>query len=83
MRRYVSKVPNVSPVAQALVPNQSMSTPMADMPSPKVLKRFVKRVPERFEVAAGPASVCGVVIDIDETTGTSRGIARVRADEKG
>ncbi len=48
-----------------------------------VLKRFVERVPERFEVASGPASVCGVVIDIDETTGTSRGIARVRADEKG
>jgi hypothetical protein len=47
-----------------------------------VLKRFVQRVPERFEVASGPASVCGVIIDIDETTGKSRSIARVRANEK-
>ena len=47
-----------------------------------VLKRFVERVPERFEVASGPASVCGVIIDIDETTGKSRSIARVRANEK-
>ena len=48
-----------------------------------VLKRFVERVPERFEVATGPGLVCGAVIDIDEATGLSRSIARVRADEKG
>ena len=47
-----------------------------------VLKRFVERVPERFEVASGPASVCGVIIDVDETTGESRSIARVRVNEK-
>ena len=47
-----------------------------------VLKRFVERVPERFEVASGPASVCGVIIDVDETTGKSRSIARVRVNEK-
>ena len=47
-----------------------------------VLKRFIERIPERFEVANGAASVCGVVIDIDEQTGKSRGIRRVRADEK-
>ncbi|HCK76066.1 MAG TPA: TIGR00282 family metallophosphoesterase [Gammaproteobacteria bacterium] len=47
-----------------------------------VLKRFVERVPARFEVASGPASVCGVILDIDETTGKSRSIARVRVNEK-
>ena len=47
-----------------------------------VLKRFVERVPERFEVASGSASVCGVIIDVDETTGKSRSIARVRVNEK-
>ena len=47
-----------------------------------VLKRCVERVPERFEVASGPASVCGVIIDVDETTGKSRSIARVRVNEK-
>jgi len=47
-----------------------------------VLKRFVERVPERFEVVSGPASVCGVIIDVDETTGKSRSITRVRVNEK-
>ena len=47
-----------------------------------VLKRFVERVPERFEVASGSASVCGVIIDVDETTGKSRSIARLRVKEK-
>ena len=47
-----------------------------------VLKRFVERVPERFEVASGSASVCGVIIDVDGTTGKSRSIARVRVNEK-
>jgi len=47
-----------------------------------VLKRFVERIPERFEVANGSASVCGVVIEVDEKTGLSRGIRRIRADEK-
>ena len=47
-----------------------------------VLKRFVERVPERFEVASGSASVCGVIIDVDEATGKSRSIARVRTNEK-
>ena len=37
-----------------------------------VLKRFVERIPERFEVASGAASVCGVVIEVNEKTGLSR-----------
>lgn len=47
-----------------------------------VLDRFVKRIPSRFEVATGAGSVCGVVIDVDELTGLSRKITRVRFDEK-
>ena len=46
-----------------------------------ILKRFVDRVPERMEPASGPGSVCGVVIDVDETSGLSRSIERVRVDE--
>ncbi len=46
-----------------------------------VLKRFVQRVPERFEAATGPVWICGVVIDVDEQTGASRGIKRVRVNE--
>ena len=47
-----------------------------------VLKRFINRVPARFEVASGSASVCGVVIEVDSKTGHSLSIRRVRKDEK-
>jgi len=51
---------------------------MAVAPS---LKRFRHKVPERHEVATGRASLCGVVIDIDPSSGRARGIERVRVDE--
>lgn len=47
----------------------------------KVLKRMVLKLPERLEAAEGPATVCGVVIDIDSKTGRSRGIQRVSVRE--
>ena len=47
-----------------------------------VLKRFINRVPARFEVASGSASVCGVVIEVDSKTGHSLSIRRERKDEK-
>jgi len=47
-----------------------------------ILRRFVDRLPVRIEPASGPASICGVVVDIDELTGLSRFIERVRVDEQ-
>ena len=47
-----------------------------------ILRRFVDRMPVRIEPASGRASICGVVIDIDEATGLSRVIERVRVDEQ-
>jgi len=47
-----------------------------------ILRRFVDRLPVRIEPASGPASICGAVIDIDELTGLSRAIERVRVDEQ-
>ena len=47
-----------------------------------ILRRFVDRLPARIEPASGKASICGVVIDIDELTGLSRAIERVRVDEQ-
>jgi len=47
-----------------------------------ILRRFVDRLPVRIEPASGPASICGVVIEIDELTGLSRVIERVRVDEQ-
>jgi metallophosphoesterase (TIGR00282 family) len=47
----------------------------------KSLKRFVEKLPERAEVADGHASLCAVLIDIDEATGNSRSIERIRINE--
>lgn len=44
----------------------------------KIINRFVTGMPARFEVAKENPRVCGVVIDIDETTGVSRGITRIQ-----
>ncbi|MDH5631737.1 MAG: TIGR00282 family metallophosphoesterase [Gammaproteobacteria bacterium] len=47
----------------------------------KSLKRFVQKLPERAEVAEGAASLCAVLVDIDETTGHARRIERIRLNE--
>lgn len=47
------------------------------MSTEKVLKRFVDKIQERMEVATGPATVCGVVIDVDEKSGKSKSIERI------
>jgi len=46
------------------------------------LRRFLSKVPERHEVATGRGTLCGVVIEIDESSGRATGIQRVRVDER-
>lgn len=47
------------------------------------INRFVTKVPRgRFEPATGPATVCGVIIDIDDSTGLATGIFPLRAGGK-
>jgi len=46
-----------------------------------VLQRMVKKMHTRFEPASGPASLCAVMIDIDECTGMAREISRVRIEQ--
>ncbi len=43
-----------------------------------VLLRFRTQLPHRFRVAEGKAMVCGVIVDVDETTGHARRIERIR-----
>lgn len=45
------------------------------------LKRFLHKVPERFEVATGRGTLCGVVVEVDPASGRSTAIRRVRVDE--
>jgi 2',3'-cyclic-nucleotide 2'-phosphodiesterase len=42
-----------------------------------VIQRFLTNMPQRFEVAKERVILHGAVIEVDETTGTSRGIQRV------
>lgn len=51
------------------------------MDKAKVLRRLVHKLPERFEAAEGKGTVCAVLIDVDETTGRSSAIQRVRVEE--
>jgi calcineurin-like phosphoesterase len=49
------------------------------MQSAGAIARFVKKMPvERLQVAEGPATVCGAVIETDDVTGLARRIAPVR-----
>lgn len=52
------------------------------MNTEKSLARFVKKSPERMEVASGKASLCGVVMKIDGATGKCESIERIRIDEQ-
>ena len=43
------------------------------------LNRFLTKIPrERFQPAEGPATVCGLAIDIDDATGLARQVAPLR-----
>lgn len=43
-----------------------------------IIKRFLTSLPQKFEVAASTATVCGAVISIDEKTGRARSIVRLQ-----
>jgi metallophosphoesterase (TIGR00282 family) len=51
------------------------------MDTQKSLKRFLQKLPERFEVAEGEATLCAVLLDLDEKTGRARAIRRLRLRE--
>jgi calcineurin-like phosphoesterase len=42
------------------------------------IQRFITQMPVRYEIAKKDPVLCGVVVSIDELTGTATGIARVQ-----
>jgi hypothetical protein len=49
-----------------------------------VVKKFLSGMPEKFEVAAGPALLSAVFIEIDDSTGKAKSIQRILIrDERG
>jgi metallophosphoesterase (TIGR00282 family) len=47
----------------------------------EVLERFLLATPRALEAATRGGALCGAVVDVDETTGRARSIARVRVEE--
>jgi 2',3'-cyclic-nucleotide 2'-phosphodiesterase len=47
----------------------------------KIIQRFLTSLPQKFEVAQDGVAVSGIVVDVDETTGRARSIARVRREK--
>ena len=47
-----------------------------------VLRRMVDKLPARLEPASGKATLCGVVIDVDEISGRASSIERIRFREE-
>jgi metallophosphoesterase (TIGR00282 family) len=43
--------------------------------------RFLSQVPTRFKPAEGPATLCGVLLEVDEATGVSTSIQRLQLKE--
>jgi 2',3'-cyclic-nucleotide 2'-phosphodiesterase len=48
------------------------------MDKESVFKRMVKQLPARFDVAAGPAIMCGVLYNIDSVTGKALSVQRMQ-----
>jgi metallophosphoesterase (TIGR00282 family) len=46
----------------------------------RIIERYVTTLPCKFEVAAGKATLCGVIVDVDEKTGKARSIVRIQKD---
>jgi 2',3'-cyclic-nucleotide 2'-phosphodiesterase len=46
-----------------------------------VFRRMIQQLPSRFEIADGPAAVCGVEIMVDMSSGKAVGISRIRFEE--
>jgi metallophosphoesterase (TIGR00282 family) len=47
------------------------------------IARFVTQLPQRFEAATGPSTLCAVVIDVDENTGAASAVERIAVRASG
>ena len=46
----------------------------------RIVERYLTGMPNKFEVAANKATLCGVLMDVDAVTGRARSIVRVQKD---
>lgn len=43
-----------------------------------IIDRFLSGLPQQFQVAQGPAELCGAVVSVDHSTGRTKAITRIR-----
>lgn len=71
----------VLPGGTAYITDAGMTGPydsVIGMQKDLILQRYLTGMPNKFEVAKGPGTLCGVLIDIDDATGKARAITRVQ-----
>lgn len=71
----------ILPNGTAYITDVGMTGPhesVIGMESGAMVKRFLDALPAKFEVASGDVRLNAVLIDVDETTGRARSIARLR-----
>jgi len=74
---------HVLPKGTAYVTDVGMTGPeysILGMNPEAILRRFVTRMPVKFEVAGGPVLLSAVVVDVEEETGRARSIWRVQQE---
>ncbi|HEX9532643.1 MAG TPA: TIGR00282 family metallophosphoesterase [bacterium] len=75
----------VLPGGTAYITDVGMTGPrdgVIGMDRERILERFLTQLPVRFEVAAGPAQLNAVVVDVDEESGRARSISRIAEVEQ-
>lgn len=71
----------ILPKGTAYITDIGMTGPIHSvigMKKDMVIKKFLTQMPQRFEVASGPAALSAVLIDLDPATGKAVGIQRLR-----
>lgn len=71
----------IMPKGTAFITDVGMTGPcegIIGMERERVLKKFLTGMPQRFDVAGGNVQLNAVVVDIDEKTGMSAGISRIK-----
>lgn len=72
----------ILPKGTAYITDVGMTGPINSVIGMKtdiVLPRFLTHLPAKFEVADGPAILCGVIVEVDAQTGKSISISRIQA----
>lgn len=75
----------ILPGGTAYITDVGMTGPLASVIGVQrdiIIDKFLHQIPKRFNLAKGPAMVCGVLLDLDDDTGRARRILRIQMQEE-